>query len=352
MDQARTGAAEAAEAAIEAGLAVGIGRAPAGVTIRRFRDAADFDGMAIARNAAARADNRQLVVDGERLAGDITVLGLDPATALLLAEDDGAVAGWIRIRDAGMDPEVGRVLEHLGCVDPAYRRRGIGGALLAGAQAALRERLAADPVDDGVEARYSVHVTAGAIGARAMLDRDGYRPHRWMYNMIRPSLDNIPDVDLPPGIDWRPAGDDTFLQISAAMDEAMHDHPGWSPLSEEMRRSARHHPLFGQVDVWQVAWDGDEVVGGVLGFIDATENASTGRQRGYTEMIFTRRAWRKRGIAAALIARNLRLLRERGMTEAALSVDTENPSGALPLYRRMGFEVENEQVTMQRPVGG
>jgi mycothiol synthase len=42
-------------------------------------------------------------------------------------------------------------------------------------------------------------------------------------------------------------------------------------------------------------------------------------------------------VASALIARNLRLLRARGLTEAALTVDTENPTGALGLYERHGF---------------
>jgi ribosomal protein S18 acetylase RimI-like enzyme len=42
-----------------------------------------------------------------------------------------------------------------------------------------------------------------------------------------------------------------------------------------------------------------------------------------------------------MIARNLALLKARGMTEAALSVDTENPSGALALYERHGFREEN-----------
>jgi ribosomal protein S18 acetylase RimI-like enzyme len=104
------------------------------------------------------------------------------------------------------------------------------------------------------------------------------------------------------------------------------------------------HPTRGQIDVWQVAWDGDRVVGGVLGFIDADENAALNRNRGYTEGIFTIRDWRGRGVASALIARNLQLLKARGLTEAALSVDTENPTGALGLYERHGFHEGNRMV--------
>ena len=149
MDQVATDATDAADTsaatAIEIGLEAAASRAPGGVTIRTFRDETDFEAMAAARNAAAIADSRRLVIDANRVASDLAVMNLDPATALLLAEVDGSVVGWIRIRDEGIDPDVGRVLDHTGCVDPAHRRRGIGAALLAGGQAALRSRLAAGP---------------------------------------------------------------------------------------------------------------------------------------------------------------------------------------------------------------
>ena len=75
--------------------------------------------------------------------------------------------------------------------------------------------------------------------------------------------------------------------------------------------------------------------------IDADENATLGIRRGWLGSVFTRRAWRRRGLATALIAQSLVALRERGMTSAGLGVDAENQSGALGLYERMGFEVKD-----------
>ena len=49
--------------------------------------------------------------------------------------------------------------------------------------------------------------------------------------------------------------------------------------------------------------------------------------RGWLEHISVRRPWRRRGLASALIARSLRVLRERGFEEAALGVDAENLVG-------------------------
>ena len=63
-----------------------------------------------------------------------------------------------------------------------------------------------------------------------------------------------------------------------------------------------------------------------------------------------RRPWRRRGLARALIARSFRVVKEQGMTEAALGVDALNPNGALQLYRSMGFEVVKRHTTYRKPL--
>ena len=90
-----------------------------------------------------------------------------------------------------------------------------------------------------------------------------------------------------------------------------------------------------------MSWLGDTVVRQVKPFINTEENAARGYQRGYSEYISTHRDWRTRGIAGALLAMSLRELRKRGMTEAALGVDTNNPGGAFHLYTSLGFELRS-----------
>jgi ribosomal protein S18 acetylase RimI-like enzyme len=55
-------------------------------------------------------------------------------------------------------------------------------------------------------------------------------------------------------------------------------------------------------------------------------------------------------VARALIARSFRVLKELGMTEAALGVDAQNPNGALRLYKSMGFEPVKEHTTYRKPL--
>jgi ribosomal protein S18 acetylase RimI-like enzyme len=49
---------------------------------------------------------------------------------------------------------------------------------------------------------------------------------------------------------------------------------------------------------------------------------------------------RGRGLAAALLGHCLQECAAAGYDEASLSVDAENPTGALAIYRRAGFRVE------------
>jgi ribosomal protein S18 acetylase RimI-like enzyme len=74
-----------------------------------------------------------------------------------------------------------------------------------------------------------------------------------------------------------------------------------------------------------------------MNFVWPEENEELGVARGWLEHISVRRPWRKRGLAGALIADSLQALKARGLTEGALGVDAENPSGALRLYESLGF---------------
>jgi ribosomal protein S18 acetylase RimI-like enzyme len=73
-------------------------------------------------------------------------------------------------------------------------------------------------------------------------------------------------------------------------------------------------------------------------------------RRGWLDSVFTRRAWRRRGLARALIVRSLHLLRERGLDVAALGVDADNPSGAFGLYESVGFHTTERFTSWRRPL--
>jgi ribosomal protein S18 acetylase RimI-like enzyme len=156
--------------------------------------------------------------------------------------------------------------------------------------------------------------------------------------MVRPDLEAIPDLPLPNGVEVRPVKPEHMRQIWEASNEAFRDHWGYIPDPWEAFDQMMNDPDFDS-SLWRVAWQGDEVAGMVLSFINKDENEIYGRKRGYTENICVRRPWRKQGLAKALIALSLIAIKERGMTEAGLGVDSENISGALHLYESMGYRM-------------
>jgi ribosomal protein S18 acetylase RimI-like enzyme len=180
-----------------------------------------------------------------------------------------------------------------------------------------------------------------------VLEREGYEAVRYDYEMVRPDLEDVPDLPLPEGVEVRPVQLAHLRAIWEAEVEAFRDHWGFSEVEEEDYQRWLDYPNF-QPHLWQVAWAGDQVAGMIRNYISAEENARYGRQQGYTEWISVRRPWRRRGLARALLARSLRMHKDLGMTQAALSVDSQNPAGALQLYESMGFRAVIRVVTYRK----
>jgi mycothiol synthase len=176
---------------------------------------------------------------------------------------------------------------------------------------------------------------------------EGYRAVRYDFEMARSLAEPVPDLPLPDGLAVRAVSPGQYRQLFDAMEEAFRDHWGWSAATGQDYLRWLNGPYF-EPRLWQVGWDGDEVAGMVLNFLDTESNAKYRQQRGWTEPICVRRPWRKRGLAKALIARSLRLWQAEGMTEAALHVDTQNPNGALELYESMGYRVIKQSTSYEK----
>lgn len=259
----------------------------------------------------------------------------DPPRDTCIAEEDGRMVGLARTSWREREAAVVHRVEIW--VHPDRQRQGVGRRLLAWAEergravaAGFSGRLAELPHRFG-----GVTDQANAAGA-GFAASAGYEPFRFHYEMRRDLADPIPDAPLPDGLELRPVRPEDHRAIWNADIEAFRDHWDASVSHEEDFVRFFAHP---DVDpsIWQVAWDGDQVAGMVINGINRDENERIGLDVGWLDGVSTRRPWRKRGLASALIARSLTVIRDRGMTMAALGVDTENPTGALGLYERFGF---------------
>ena len=86
---------------------------------------------------------------------------------------------------------------------------------------------------------------------------------------------------------------------------------------------------------------GDEIVGYVTTHEFEAYFDATGQREAYVAKVGVVAGHRGRGLAGALLGHTLRAYADAGYDESALDVDSENPTGALGVYRRCGFEVES-----------
>jgi ribosomal protein S18 acetylase RimI-like enzyme len=184
-----------------------------------------------------------------------------------------------------------------------------------------------------------------------ILQNRSYSPVRYFVSMKRDLVD-IPDQPIPAGIEVKPAYPSQYHQVWDANVEAFQDHWGATIPPESEYQEWISNKNYFQPYLWQIAWDGDEIAGMVLNFINLTENQERGRLRGYTENICVRRAWRGKGIAKALICRSMKMFKALGMEEVALGADSENISGATKLYYGLGYRSYNRSVVMRKPLIG
>jgi ribosomal protein S18 acetylase RimI-like enzyme len=317
-----------------------------GVTFRWFQGASDYPHFARIITAWARGQGEDRVETAEGIASGYQNLErCDPERDLLVVEVDARPVGYGRV---WWDQEAGGpcVYKQVCLLDPDYGGRGIGSALLAWNEQRLRE-IAGE--HDAPVKLLEVWANDRNTAATALFGDAGYEPITYAAEMVRPSVDDLPEHSLPEGLEIRPVRDVDLRTIWESDAEAFRDHWGYVEPSETAFARLLAFP-YHDPTLWKVAWDDEGVAGQVRSFIDTAQNAEHGYRRGWTENISTVRRWRRRGLAKALIVESIRELAARGMTEVALGVHTENPNGAFDLYAGLGYEVVGTWTTYRKPL--
>jgi len=269
-----------------------------------------------------RADLRDVFASSKNDPAQNTVIGVDPS---------GTARAWGRItKNAEGAKAMGA-----GGVDPQWQRRGVGAAVLRWQQAQAVRRFVQDGTSHPLLRIFSEEDNTAES---ALLSGNGFTIVRYFTQMLRPLAGALPVVEQDPEIEIVPYEEEFSEPARLAHNEAFGDHWGSEPRDREawgfMVRHPHSRPDWSTLAVEKSS---GEVVGYQLASYDPGLVADKGREEGYTELLGVRRGWRGRRIAAALLADAMRRFREAGMEFASLDVDTENPSGALGIYERMGY---------------
>ena len=241
-----------------------------------------------------------------------------------------------------------------GSVDPERRGEGIGTRLVA-AMIARADEVHAERHPD-LPATFTLSAPSSNTAQEELLGGFGLVPERWNFQM-RIRLRGVgPLRELPEGLEARRYEPSDAAATLAAHNEAFADHPNFTPWSDVMWRhwvteSRNFRPELSLVVVETSRPER------IVAYLQSHEYdayfQATGRREAYVGRLGTLREFRGRGLASALLGRALALYREAGFDEASLDVDSENPTGALGIYRRAGFEVESRwtnYVLARRPL--
>lgn len=321
-----------------------------GITYRHYLGEADLPAFVEISNAANRADKIDQVSVLESIQQQYKNLrNCDPVKDMIVAEMDGNIVGYGRVWWAEESDPRHYTYLHFTTLHPDWRGKGINTAIYNWLENRAKEISSNHPAD--VDKFIDTWYPTKLIWLAEKLEKRGFKPERYFYEMTSDLSKPIPEAPMPEGLETRPVEEAHLRQIWEASNEAFRDHWGHSEGTEEdCQRMLSNIENLPDVDpnIWMVAWEGDEVAGMVLNFINPKTNAELNRKWGWTDPISVRRPWRKRGLARSLIVQSMKLLKEKGMEYAALGVDTQNPNNALKLYESCGYESLEEWVAVRK----
>jgi len=148
--------------------------------------------------------------------------------------------------------------------------------------------------------------------------------------------------DLPEGISLEQFATQWSEPVRRAHNTAFRDH--WNSVEmdqETWNSSTVEDEAFGPALSF-VAVDRSGIEPDVVGYVINAEFvqdwAAQGHTEGYTGLIGVSARWRGRGMARALLQVSARTFAAAGHPYACLGVDTDNATGAVTLYVRLGYE--------------
>lgn len=305
--------------------------------VRGLRPADPVDAEAFAE--VRRGALPFMVSTAASLLHDVTQATREAHYQQLVAEADGEVIGTVQMGIADDSPVPGQGYLNV-YVHPEHVRRGAGGLLVRAAE----ERLTA------VGAKRLLSWVLDTPENRAFAERRGYTPSRSAH-FLRLDLAHgtLPPLQAPSqGVELRTAADfaDDPRPLFALDAETTADEP--SDLEAEFDdyelwlRETFRHPLLDHALSTVV------VVDGTLAAFTAVR--TDGRDRYFTGMTGTARAFRGRGLAKLAKNDSLHRARAAGYTEAFTGNDSGN-GAMLAINKWFGYEVCATEVRHVREIG-
>ena len=308
---------------------------------------ADLEEVLALHRRSEAFDQIPRVLEMEELADDLNGPEADLSTDSRLALVDGVPVGYAHTLYLPSPVRLERCYL-LGIVDPAYRQRKVGRTLMGWAMGRASEQLRSSGSDLPKYVRVDQYdfVTS----AHRLFARMGFAPVRYHEQLLRP-LSDLPAPRSVNGVSILPWPEQRSHEIREVKNTAFADHWGSTPTTVQ-RWDQKMASSTTKPDLSFIAVDEkDNVVGYCINDRYEADDELMGRREGWIGNVGTLRSHRNRGIASALIVESLHAFVNEGLSHAMLGVDSESPSGAGRLYRKLGFEPFSRTITHEIEVG-
>ena len=227
-----------------------------------------------------------------------------------------------------------------GIVDPAWRRRGIGGSLLHWQTENARHLIGAERANalERLEARIVANVLENDERFATHLAELGFTPRRWYREVRRDLAEPIADVELDRFLEIVPWTEDLDDTVRRAHNNAFGGGWGADVATPEEWQAGRAYfaPRWSFVALDRSS-DRTQVAGYLLSGRYEQDWEALGWQEGYTDMLGVGGDHRRRHVGRALLTAAMRAYAADGMDYAAAGVDSDNPTGAVSLYESLGY---------------
>jgi ribosomal protein S18 acetylase RimI-like enzyme len=303
-------------------------------TLRLFAGEADLQPIVELTNAVEAADHIGAGTSVDELRIELEHPLIDPRRDIALWEDgDGGLAalGALWPQKAG-DP----VEAHFWVrVHPDSRGNGLERDVIEWGAGRLSEIAAAR----GLTGRLRLAARDDDAYRIGIFERNGFRLDRRFFDMARPLDQPIAEAPLPDGFTIRPLeGEREVAAWVETFNQSFIDHWNHHDMTVERRLHWMQSLDYrADLDLVAVAPDGTLAAFSFC-IIEAANNERLGAREGWVADLGTRRGYRKRGLARAILTESLRRIKDAGMATAKLGVDILNPNGALRLYESVGFQ--------------
>lgn len=193
-------------------------------------------------------------------------------------------------------------------------------------------------------AKRHVRATANEKDAHAhqTFERADFHPFRHSFRMMIDLDGELPEPSWPEGFQVRPLREGDEPRFHAAHMTSFADT--WEFTPEPFEQWA--HWFLGhsfQPEHWFLVEHEGEVAAYAICKVSETEP-----DMGFVNLIGVLPAYRRRGLAIALLQHVFRHFAARGMKRVGLGVDAENPTGALRLYEHAGMHVARTTVIFEK----